>query len=222
MGSKTPNSYFKYYNTLFDRIATKQSEVQAYLDGTNTEPNIRNYITNNLSMYGFMNMVNDVVDSLLPSQSSSSSQGLASGLQAAYSSGEERKQQIESQRARFKRQMPTETQQQTKTGIVTLSGPQMPIKPQERKTGIVTLSGPQTPIKPQERKTGIVTLSDFPKRQEQLGQAIPVYAKSFGGKYRTNKNNRKNRKTRKNIKIIKKTRNIRKTKKQIIKRTRRH
>ena len=211
-----------YYNTLFDRILAKQSEVQAYLDGTNVEPNIRNYITNNLSMYGFMNMVNDVVDSLLPSQSSSSSQGLASGLQAAYSSGEERKQQIESQRARFKRQMPTETQQQTKTGIVTLSGPQMPIKPQERKTGIVTLSGPQTPIKPQERKTGIVTLSDFPKRQEQLGQAIPVYAKSFGGKYRTNKNNRKNRKTRKNIKIIKKTRNIRKTKKQIIKRTRRH
>jgi hypothetical protein len=147
-----------YYSTLFDRIATKQSEVQAYLDGTNVEPNIRNYITNNLSMYGFMNMVNDVVDSLLP----------------AYPSGEERRQQIESQ---------------------------------------------------QQRKTGIVTLPDLQKNQKNqknLGQSIQVYAKSFGGKYRTNKNNRKNRKTRKNIKIIKKTRNIRKTKKQIIKRTRRH
>jgi len=184
-----------YYSTLFDRIATKQSEVQAYLDGTNVEPNIRNYITNNLSMYGFMNMVNDVVDSLLP----------------AYPSGEERRQQIESQRNRFKSRKPINPEQSQASGLQAAYPSE-----EERRQQIESQ---------QQRKTGIVTLPDLQKNQKNrknLGQAIQVYAKSFGGKYRTNKNNRKNRKTRKNIKIIKKTRNIRKTKKQIIKRTRRH
>jgi hypothetical protein len=178
-----------YYNTLYDRIAAKQREVQAYLDGTNTDPNIGNYIKNNLSMYGFMNMTNDFVDSLSPTQSSSSSQGVARGVQPqnlAYPTGEERRQQIESQRTRS-------------------PSAQIPSKPQ------------------QQRKTGVYTLSDFPKpKGEEVGQTVPVYAKSIGGKYRTNKNNRKNRKTRKNRKIIKKNRNIRKTKKQNNRRTRRN
>jgi hypothetical protein len=178
-----------YYNTLYDRIAAKQREVQAYLDGTNTDPNIGNYIKNNLSMYGFMNMTNDFLDSLSPAQSSSSSQGVARGVQPqnlAYPTGEERRQQIESQRTRS-------------------PSAQIPSKPQ------------------QQRKTGVYTLSDFPKpKGEEVGQTVPVYAKSIGGKYRTNKTNRKNRKTRKNRKIIKKNRNIRKTKKQINKRTRRN
>ena len=175
-----------YFAALFDRIDAKQAEVQAYLDGTNTDPNIRNYIKNNLSMYGFMNMTNNFVNSLSPAQSSSSSQGVARGLQPqnlSYPTGEERRKQIESQRSRSP----------------------SALKPQ------------------QQRKTGVYTLSDFPKpKGEEVGQTVPVYAKSIGGKYITNKNNRKNRKTRKNRKIIKKNRNIRKTKKQINRRTRRN
>jgi len=146
-------------------------------------------------MYGFMNMVNDVVDSLLP----------------AYPSGEERRQQIESQRNRFKSRKPINPEQSQASGLQAAYPSE-----EERRQQIESQ---------QQRKTGIVTLPDLQKNQKNrknLGQAIQVYAKSFGGKYRTNKNNRKNRKTRKNIKIIKKTRNIRKTKKQIIKRTRRH
>jgi hypothetical protein len=172
-----------------------------------------------------MNMVNDVVNTLAATQgtssaqSTSSSQGLASGLQTAYPSGEERKQQIESQRARSKPQMPIASGLQAAFPI----GEE---RKQQIESQLARSTKPQMPIKTQQRKTGIYTLSDLPKpKGEAVGVTVPVYAKSFGGKYKTRKNNRKNRTTRKHKKNKRNKRssiNNNKTKKQIIKRTRRH
>jgi len=55
-----------YFTDLFSRIETKKNEINDYLNETNSNEDIKNYIINNLSMYGFMNMLNKFKNTLLP------------------------------------------------------------------------------------------------------------------------------------------------------------
>lgn len=181
-----------YFTDLFGRIQAKQTQIDAYLNGTNTDPNIGNYIKNNLSMYGFMNMTNDYFDRLTPSPSSSSSvslstpSGVARGV-TSYPTAQERLQQISSQKARLQSQ---------------------PIQPSK------------SLLKPFQGKT--MTMQQLKQKQniQSAPEANVVYsynapnrgANTMGGKYITRKNNNKNRKTRKNRKVNRKHRHIRKTK----------
>jgi hypothetical protein len=67
-----------YFAELFDRIQTKQREIETYLEGTNTDINVENYIKTNLNMYGFMNMTENFMNTL--QQGLTPGENLASGI----------------------------------------------------------------------------------------------------------------------------------------------
>lgn len=181
-----------YFVDLFGRIQTKKSEVKAFLNGTNQDPNIGNYIKNNLSMYGFMNMTNSYLDKFTPT--SSVATPIPSDLARGYPLGEERKQQIESQKLRAQ----TQKNIPAKSFFKPFQGKTMTMKELKEKN-----------------------IESAPEGNIVYSYNAPNRGNTIGGKYKTRKNLYKNRKTRKNRKVNRKHRYMRKTK-RINKKTRKN
>ena len=112
-----------YFETLFDRISKKQTEIQSYLDGTNSDAKVKDYIINNLSIYGFMNMSNNYMNQFSPVSSSLDSSEITQ-QSYSYPSSEERRQQIEEQK---KRSQSKEYVEPTKSKLKPFQGVKMTV-----------------------------------------------------------------------------------------------
>ena len=200
-----------YFAELFGKIYKKQEEIEEYLYTSTKNEDIKIYIKNKLSMYGFMNMTYDFINSL----NQITAQEVSPPEVARGVPGEDTTQEVSPTEPKsIIRMLPS---QPTSNPPQSTSKTQKPVPFSGRIATIHDYSKQYSEPPKSRSDPRFMSISDL--RRERVSKfSQPQYilnspntsGNTRGGRYKTRKNNRK---TRKNRKISKKNRYIRKTKK---------